>query len=229
MADADFLPHRIAEVARSLQHETGAADTMDLAVKLAVDVVPGAEDAGISLVRARHVVETPAYTSERGLEVDRIQYELGEGPCLSAIWGDEVVSSRDLAEETRWPGFGRRAAEETGIRSMLCLRMFTSDNLMGSLNFYSGRPNAFDGDDVDAGVAFAAHAAIAVLVAQNEEHKDLALDSRTLIGQATGMVMERYELDAVRAFAVLKRLSQHTNIKLHEIAAELVRTRHLPS
>ncbi len=227
MSSTDSLSHQIAQVARSLQSESGSVDTMNLAVKLAVDVIDGAEDAGISLVHRRRHVDTPAYTGERGLQVDQLQYELGEGPCLSAIWAEEWVHAADLATDTRWGEFGPRAAREMGIRSMLCLRMFTSEHRVGALNLYSTRAHAFETADVDAAVAFAAHAAIAVLVAQNDEGKDIALDSRTLIGQATGIVMERYSIDAVRAFAVLKRLSQDTNVQLHQVAAELIRTRRL--
>lgn len=226
---AENLSRRIAVAARSLQAEIGSADTMDLAARLAVEVVGAAEEAGITLVSRRRSVETSAYTSKRGLRVDQLQYELGVGPCLAAIWDEEVVSVPDLASDDRWGRFGPRAAEETGVRSMLCVRMFTHRQRMGALNLYSSRVGAFDEADQEAGVSFAAHAAIAVFAAQNDDSKEVALDSRSLIGQATGIAMERFDLDAVRAFAVLKRISQDSNVKLHEVAAELVRTRHLPA
>jgi hypothetical protein len=229
MVGFESLPRQIAELARSLQAEHGSGDTMDLAVRLAIDVITGAEDAGIALVHRGSIVETPAWTSERALRVDRIQQELGNGPCLSAIRDEEVISCPDLASETRWGAWGPRTADEVGVGSMLCFRMFTQKERLGALSLYATRPHAFTGADVESGLSFAAHTAIAITVARQEENMDLALDSRSLIGQATGIVMDRYDMDAVRAFAVLKRLSQQTNVKLHEVAVELIRTRHLPT
>ena len=222
------LPRVIAEVARSLQAETGEADTMDLAVKLALEVVDGAEDAGISMVYRSGLVETPAFTDEQVLLADQIQHELGEGPGMTAVRDEQVVSCPDLAAESRWGKWGLRAAQETGFASMLCFRMFTRDECLGVLSVYAASPRAFTGADVDCGISFAAHTAIAIAVARQDENKDIAMDSRSLIGQATGIVMDRYDLDAVRAFAVLKRISTQNNVKLHQVAVELIRTRHLP-
>lgn len=229
MARIESLSRRIAELARSLQAEEGSGETMDLAVTLAVDVVEGAEDAGISLVLRGRIVETPAATSERGFQADRLQQELGDGPCVTALRDEEIISCPDLAAETRWGAWGPRTAEEAGIGSMLCFRMFTQKERLGALSLYATEPHAFTGADVESGLSFAAHTAIAVTVARQEENMDLALDSRSLIGQATGIVMDRYDIDAVRAFAVLKRISQQSNVKMHEVAVELIRTRHLPS
>ncbi len=228
MALTNSLARQVAEVARSLQSESGTQDTMEMAVKLAVEVIDGAENAVISLVHRGRIVETPAFTSDAGLKVDQLQQELAEGPCVTAIRDEEVVSCPDLSTESRWGAWGPRAAVETGIGSMLCFRMFTQEERVGALTVYSSQPHAFTGADVDSGVSFAAHTAIAIAVARQDENKDIALDSRSLIGQATGIVMDRYDLDAVRAFAVLRRLSQSGNVKLHEIAVELIRTRHLP-
>jgi hypothetical protein len=228
MIRVEPLARRIAELARSLQAERGSGDTMDLAVTLAVEVIVGSDDAAISLVHRGRVVETPAYTSERALRADQIQQELGVGPCLTAIRDDEVVSCPNLTVETRWGAWGPQTAEETGFASMLCFRMFTQKERLGALSLYSAQPHAFSGADVESGLSFAAHTAIAIAVARQDENMDIALDSRSLIGQATGIVMDRYDLDAVRAFAVLKRISQQSNVKLHEVAVELIRTRHLP-
>ncbi|HUS22266.1 MAG TPA: GAF and ANTAR domain-containing protein [Aeromicrobium sp.] len=229
MDELGSLPRRIAEVARSLQAETGSVETMDLAVQLAVETIAGAEDASISLVHRGRIVETPAMTSDRARDADQLQYELNEGPLISAIWDEVVVSCPDLAADARWGEWGPRAAQQMGIGSVLSFRMFAAKVQLGALSVYSSRPHEFDGADVESGISFAAHTAIAVTVAQTDEHKDIALDSRSVIGQATGILMERFDLDAVRAFAALKRISQDRNVKLHELAVELVRTRRMPS
>ena len=202
---------------------------MDLGVTLAVGLIDGAEAATISLVHRSRAVETPAATSEDALRVQQIQHELKQGPSLSAIWDEEVVSCPDIEAEVRWTEWASRTVRETAIRSMLSFRMFTQKDRVGALSVYATQPHRFTGADVDTGISLAAHTAIAVVTAQHREQMDLALDSRSLIGQATGIVMERFEIDAVRAFAVLKRISQQTNVKIHEVAAELIRTRDLPS
>jgi len=229
MIRVESLSRLIAEVARSLQAEQGSGDTMDLAVTLAVEIVDGAEDAAITLVHRDRIIETPASTSEAAQQADRIQQELGVGPCLTALREEDVVSCPDLATEERWGQWGPRTAAEAGIGSMLCFRMFTQKERLGALSLYAAQPRAFTGADVESGLSFAAHTAIAIAVARQDENMDIALDSRSLIGQATGIVMDRYDIDAVRAFAVLRRISQQSNVKLHEVAVELIRTRHLPA
>lgn len=228
MGLVDPLPRLVADTARSLQAETGSIDTMDLAVQLAVEVIDGAEFASISLIQGSRTVNTPAATNDRARQADQIQYELEEGPCLSAVWDEEVVSCPDLQTEERWGQWASRTVSGTQIQSMLSFRMFTQKDRLGALNLYSSRPHAFSGADLERGTSLAAHTAIALATAQNQEHMEIALDSRTLIGQATGIIMAHYDIDAVHAFEVLKRVSQHTNVKLHAIAAEVIKTRKLP-
>lgn len=219
---------RVAEVAQALQAETGAMDTIELSVKLAVEAIHGAQDASLSLAHHGQIAETMAATSERAFAADRLQQELGSGPLLGEVWDRDVVSCADLEADERWGQWGRRLATDLGIRSLLCFRMFADEQRLGAISLYSSDLHAFDATDVEEGISFAAHTAIAIESARAEENLELALDSRSLIGQATGIVMERYEIDALRAFALLKRLSQDTNTKLHEVATEMIRTRELP-
>src|SRR5919107_572779 len=145
MVDTRGLSRHLADAARDLQGETGAQDTMDKAVQLAVTMIAACESAGISLVhRGQRRIDTPAATSPTALKVDELQYELGQGPCLSAISDEEVVYSADLAREERWDAWGPRTAEVTGIRSMLCFRLFTNEHTVGALNLYASQPEAFD-------------------------------------------------------------------------------------
>lgn len=219
---------RVAQVARALQAETGSIDTIELSVKLAVETINGAEDASLSLAHRGQIVETAAATSERALSADRLQQQLGSGPLLADVWDQEVVSCPDLQIDERWGKWGARLATDMGIESMLCFRMFADRERLGAISLYASDPHAFKAVDIEDGVSFAAHTAIAVEVARTDDNLELALDSRSVIGQATGIAMERYGIDAVRAFALLKRLSQDTNTKLHEVATEVIRTRDLP-
>ena len=224
----DDLSSRIAAAARSLEHEEGAQLTMERVLELAIEMLPGAEYAGISLVSRRGMLESPATTHEVILEIDRLQVESGQGPCVETIFTEDMVQSRNLADDVRWPDWGPRVVEETGIRSMMCFRLFTQSDTVGTLNLYATELGAFATEDRDHGIALAAHAALAMVAARRVETLNLGLDTRTVIGQATGVLMERFDLDAPSAFDVLKRVSQDSNRKLREIAQELVVTRHLP-
>lgn len=223
----DSLLERMAAAARELQVQHDAEATMRSAVALLVHNIDGCDAAGISIVHAKRKVETEAATGDMALTGDRLQYELGEGPCLDAIWQQEMVYAPDLATDPRWPKWGHRVIEETGVRSMFCLRLFTAENTLGGVNMYSNHVDGFSAEDQVEGLALAAHIAIAVVAARAAENFVVALDSRTVIAQAIGMMMERYHIDAVRAFALLTRLSSHQNVKLRHIAAEVVRTHEL--
>ena len=225
----DHLSDRMAAAAREMQGQHDPAATVKSAVELAVQNVQGCDAASVSIVHARHRVDTPAATSDLAVVGDRLQYETGEGPCLSAIWDEETVYAPDLANDSRWLNWGPRVAEATGARSSFSVRLFTVNDTLGALNLYSTGVAAFDGEDKAEAVAIAAHISIAVAAAQKIEQFEAALDSRTIIAQACGLVMERFKIDSVQAFALLTRLSSTQNIKLRDIATELVLTRLLPA
>lgn len=226
--DSAALARKIAEIARELEHETSAQDTMELTARWAVETIPRAQGAGITVAHRDHGPETQAATGDLGLRVDELQYELGEGPCLSAVWDEEVVITPDLEREERWPAWAAAAVRETEVRSMLCFRLFTRDRRLGALNLYATAADAFSSEDIETGALFAAHAAVAIAGAQQLDNAELGLDTRTTIGQAQGILMERFDLDPVRAFEVLRRISSHANRKLNAVALELVTTRRLP-
>ena len=228
MAVSSSLSRHLADAARELQHETTADETMQTAVRLAVLLVDGCEAAGISLVHGSNHIDTPAATSDAARRVDELQYEFAQGPCLDALRHQETVYCQDLENETRWGDWGRRTAEETGVRSMLCFQLFTNQNTVGALNLYSFSPDGFDGEDRDHGLAIAAHAAVAVAAARELDQIKSAVEGRTVIGQAQGIVMERYGINASQAFDLLARVSSQTNTKLREVAQGLIETRHVP-
>ncbi|GAA1479164.1 GAF and ANTAR domain-containing protein [Nocardioides aestuarii] len=216
----------LAEAARVLQSEQGERATMQRTLELAVALVPSCEEAGISVV-VRGQFDSPAVSSEVVAAVDRLQAEYGEGPCIDAILEQRLVYGSDLAADARWRLWGPAVVSEFGIRSMLCFRLFTAEDVVGALNLYSSQPNAFDTVDRDHGVALAAHAAVAVVCAQHADQMRVALDSRTVTAQATGILMERHGLPADTAFDVLRRVSSQTNRKLRDVAQELVMSGHV--
>jgi transcriptional regulator with GAF, ATPase, and Fis domain len=222
------LSERIAAAARTLSSERDVQHTLAASVGLATELIEGCDEAGVSIVHGRRAIETPAATSELVERGDKLQYDMQEGPCLDAIWDQETVYSRDLAAESRWPDWGPRVVEELGVRSMLCFRLFTTKDTLGALNLYSRRAGAFTEDDAVEGLALAAHVAVALVSATQIEGLNAAAVNRTVIGQAQGILMERYDIDSERAFSLLRRVSQDSNQRLRWIAAELVRTRKVP-
>ena len=220
----ETLSHRMAAAARELQDQADPQETLETAVRLAVSDVDGADSAAVSIGHVKGQIETPASVGEMAVRGDQLQYETGEGPCLEAIWEEHTVYSPDLAVDPRWPAWGARTAEETGARSILSFQLFTQDRSVGALNLYSKRLDGFDAADREEGLALAAHIAVALASARKLQTLGLALDTRTLIGQAVGMVMERYSLKGPEAFALLSRLSQASNVKVRVLASEIVET-----
>lgn len=220
-----MLPKTLAELmadsARQLREHEPEEFLLDEAVAAAARDVDACHAAAISIVRKRRRVETPAASSHEARVSDELQYESGEGPCLDAIWQHRTVVSPDLRTDARWPTWGPRMAEEVGFRSMAAFRLFTDSQNLGALNLYSHELDAFTRDDIDHAEAFAAHLAVAVAAARIIDGLDQAILTRGSIGIAIGIVMERYSVDQARAFAVLTRLSSHSNRKLRDIAAEV--------
>jgi len=221
------LGEQFATVARALSEED-VSSTLETSVALATEVLRGCDEASVTLVYRNRKIETPVSTSDIPARGDQLQSELEEGPCLDVVWEHETVSSPDLAKEKRWPTWGPRVVEELGVRSMLCFQLFTRDDSLGALNLYSTRADAFTEEDYLEGGALAAQVAVALVAAREIEHLNIAVAGRTVIGQAQGILMERFGIDADRAFAVLQRVSSHSNRKLYRVADELVTTRRTP-
>lgn len=219
------LARYFAELVHAVQAEGGRLGTLQTVCELAVKIIR-ADHASIT-VRRGDVFSTLATTGELPETVDRIQGETGEGPCIDGLLDHESYATGDLGGDGRWPGFARRVAAETGVRSMLSHRLFVREGTVGALNVYAGRPDAFTPGDVLVSEVFAAHAAIAVQAAEDQQRADnleIALRSSRRIGTAIGIVMASHRLDEQAAFELLRRRSQDTNRKLADIADDVVYT-----
>ncbi|MCZ2815057.1 GAF and ANTAR domain-containing protein [Modestobacter sp. VKM Ac-2984] len=219
----DDLGDVMGRIARTLQEEHGDVDrTLASITAAAVDTVPGTDMASISLVIRRRV-EPQAATSEQAQEIDALQSEFDEGPCLDALREQQTVRVDDLADDRRWPRFAAEASRR-GAGSMLSFQLFTEGDNLGALNLFAQEPHSFDAESETVGQIFASHAAIALSAARQESNLRSAMDSRDLIGQAKGILMERHRLTASQAFELLVRASSHTNRKLLDVADELTST-----
>ena len=227
VVDGLTVTGRVADAARALADEPTLQQTLDRVVELAVSMVDGCESAGISLI-SRGRIDSPAVSDPLVARGDELQYELGEGPCLDAIREAPLVESGDIEADVRWPRWAPQVADELGVRSMLCVQLYTSETAHGALNMYATTRDAFGPDDHHLAATFAAVAAAAISAARTEEQLQSAVQTRTLIGQAQGILMERFSLSSSRAFAVLSRVSQDSNVKLVDVARQIVETRRVP-
>jgi GAF domain-containing protein len=223
----DSLAWRLSELARILHAEQGLDKTLRQIVDAAVDTVPGAQHASISTVQRRREVKTLAATGELARSIDHAQYDSGQGPCLDALYGEITVRLPDLATDQRWPKFTARA-RELGVGSMLAVQLFVQQDRLGALNLHSRERHAFDVASEHIALMFAAHAAVAMSNEQERQSLRTAVSSREVIGQAQGILMERFRITADMAFRLLVMASQDTNRKLRDIADELTSTGQLP-
>jgi GAF domain-containing protein len=225
--DGQTAHRRIAEIVRAL-HDRSESDSDTVIAELAEHAaieIPGAKYAGVTVTHRKRV-DTPAATHHYAVILDEIQQRHQEGPCLASAWEKKTFHIADLEQETRWPNYRRDALAETPIRSIMAFQLFIADQAMGALNVYAEEAHAFDEETEEVGLIFATHSAVAWNSARRDEQLQRALSSRDVIGQAKGMIMERYSIDAIQAFEMLKKLSQDSNVPLARIAQELVEKSH---
>jgi|HubBroStandDraft_1064217.scaffolds.fasta_scaffold84639_1 hypothetical protein len=243
MADADRYSEvavTFAEISRTLFSDPTVRGTLQRIVDFAVPTIEGCDAAGISLLTGAGIA-TPVWSDPVALDIDSAQYETREGPCLDAITSVTTVYAEDLAEDVRWPSFAPRAVA-LGMRSLLSCRL-SAKGTLGALNLYAMLPRAYGVTDRTKALIYATHAGVALGAAEALEdateslnveirrvadlHKALA--SREVIGQAEGILIERERITPDQAFGVLRRASQHLNIKLREVAQYVVDTGEVPA
>ena len=220
-AGSDDLAVQFSHLARELQSQTDAHQTLEGIVQAAVGLIPGVDEASISVVLNRKTVTSEAPSGELARAVDELQNEAGQGPCLDTAYEHETVRAADLRTETRWPRFTEKAVK-LGAGSMLSLQLYVEGDDLGALNLYSRTAGAFDDESEHVGLLFASHAAIAYAAVQDKAGLSRSIQTRQLIGQAQGILMERHRITADAAFGLLVRASQHNNVKLRDLAERLV-------
>ncbi|MBY6537447.1 GAF and ANTAR domain-containing protein [Rhodococcus sp. BP-349] len=210
----------LAAFARDLTSHADLDDTLRRVTEAALDLVPGTDAADVVAISGRSFT-SHGPTSSLPPRLDAVQIEYGEGPCLDAATTTAVVRADDLTTETRWPTYSPIAVAE-GVRSSLSFQLFTHRDTFGALNLFAFEPHAFTDDAIMVGEALATHAAIALTAGRVEDQLHSALASRDVIGQAKGMIMERFGVDAQQAFTLLTRLSQDSNTPISRLSVQLV-------
>lgn len=223
----DALATTLSRFAREVQQEGDPARTLISIVQNAVALIPGCDEGSISVVLGRKRVTSEAASGEMPRVVDALQERVGQGPCLDAAYEHTTVRVPDMAVERRWPQFAAGALA-AGAAGMMSLQLFVEGDDLGALNLFSRKAHAFTDESEHIGLLFAAHAAVAYSSVQQRSRGSHSIAVRQLIGQAQGVLMERYKVTPDQAFAMLVAASQHTNTKLRDVADELVRSGRAP-
>jgi GAF domain-containing protein len=215
------VAQELARASESINDCDTFDETLDAIVHATRASLPEFGHVSISVRNGSGAFETSAGTDQVAWELDSVQYDLGEGPCVQAIEAEPVVVVQHLRHDQRWPRYVAAAAAK-GVRSQVAVRLFTKRKHVAGLNLYSTERDDVDACSAETARLFAAHAAIILGHAQEEDQLNRALQNRKTIGQAVGILMERYRIDADRAFQFLVRASSTSNIKLRDVAEEVV-------
>lgn len=189
----------------------------------AVRLVEAVQYAGVVLAIGHRHLEIVATTGPVPQRLDAFQQQEGAGPCLTAAESQETVRLEDVAADRRWPTFTTEAAE-AGVGSMLCLPLRVDATTFGTLSLYADTPFALKDAAEPVARVLAVLAAITLSESRSRVNLERALQSRDVIGQAKGIIMNARRVTADEAFAVLVRRSQETNRKLVDVAGDVVTT-----
>ena len=221
------LQRSLAELSTFLVSDRSVADTLTRMSALAVEAVPPAMFAGITMM-VDDQVRTQAFTDPTCPEIDQAQYESGHGPCLDAFRAGSAIVVESLADDDRWPEFAAVAMAH-GVHSTLSLPMLAGERSVGAMNLYAAGDRAFSDVDAAVGQLFAAQAAVVLVNAEaywearlKSEHLERALAGREVIDLAKGIIMNTTGCDPAQAFDLLVKQSQAENRKLREVAADIV-------
>jgi GAF domain-containing protein len=217
---------RLAALIRDVQDRspTDMARALDELTVTAVQYVPAAQYAGITIVDGRGRLDTKSAIGRYPALLDEIEQRHQQGPCLLAVRHHDTVRVDDLNTESRWPDYQRDALAQTPIRSVLSYRLAANHRTLGVLTFYAESPNAFDNESETLGFVYAIHAALAWNALRRDMEFRHALASRDIIGQAKGMLMERHQINADKAFSLLRELSQESNTPVAELSRRIAAT-----
>lgn len=218
------LAVRMAELARTVAAPRTLDEILSGVTATAKELIPGVDAAGILLIGKGGTFESLAQITELPHQLDELQMQFDEGPCVQAALDETIVRTDDFRDESRWPKYSP-ACVEIGVLSGLSFKLYTAERTAGALNLFGFTPNPWNAESETIGTVLAAHAAAAILANRQGHQLESALSTRDKIGQAKGIIMERYKVDDVQAFEMMRRLSQDSNTRLVDIAQQVIDTR----
>ncbi|MBI4899163.1 MAG: GAF and ANTAR domain-containing protein [Actinobacteria bacterium] len=213
----------LSEFARQANGPSLESTRLELGLSLVVELVDGCDQAGV-MTMTRQGPQTTTATSDLVYRSDRLQYELEEGPALDSFRLLSTVMSGAIGRDRRWPRWGPAVAGRYGVGSVLSVVLSGRGAPFGVLNLYGVRGDAFNDSEILVAESLAGLLAVVLAEGRDIDNLERAVASRTAIGQAEGILMERHKLSAEEAFDVLRRASQSRNVKLVTVAEELITT-----
>lgn len=218
---------RAADFAQLVREPATEAGRLQRGADLVVALVGGCDHAGVSVLTPAFM-ETVAVTDEVGRRGDGWQHELSEGPGLDTARSRTTVVSQDLRSDPRWRSWGPRAVTALGLRAAMSVLLDTRGESVGSLTLYADRPDVWDDERQTLAVTLADQLALASADARMLDDRHRALLARGGVGQAQGIVMERFGMTADQALEHLRRLSEGNRMTLVRLAEHVVESRQLP-
>ena len=217
----DAIARAMTELASGVSGRTPVGTALAELTRAAVQLIDGVDCADVLFINDGEF-QSVAATSPIAITMDRAQEQTGEGPCLDAAERDVIVRCNDLRSDSRWPRFTPQALA-AGVLSVMSFRLYAEGVSSGALNLLGFRAGTFTAEPEAVGAMLATHAALSIVAADRQVQFESALASRDLIGQAKGVIMERFDVDALRAFDLLRKLSQDSNTPIRVIAERLTR------
>lgn len=229
MDSANSAPSAAESLHLLLASNHEIAEFLNEMAKLAATQVISEPDAicGILLSRNKRMTVV-GHSNQTAKDLDEIQAGFDEGPCLESQLRQTVIFTDDVRNETRWPDY-MASVRASGIRSVLAVPLELGDVATAAMNFYAHEPHAFADADIARARQFASLASLAVTVAlriaastEAVEDRQKAMESRTAIDVAIGIIMAKQDCSQAEAFEILAEISSQRNVKVRELARDLV-------
>ena len=224
-------PPELLTTFRAMAEVVYASESFDVVYQslchAAVELIDGCDHASL-MMRRNGRVRTAASSDAVAARIDELERELGEGPCLDALDDDEPhehINADLTSDHSTWPGLAQRILEETPVRGMAGFRLRQDGQKVGALNVFSDTPGALDERSLDQALMITAFASVALAALdRGEEAATLrrGLESNREIGKAIGLLMAVHHIDDDQAFEMLAKVSQEMNLKVAEVAAQVI-------
>lgn len=220
--DAEEAFRRLAD----LVYRGATFETIHQAIcDIALTAVPGCDHACVMTITADGEPRQEAASDETAALVDRLEWEIGEGPCVDAVLSDRYELDPDITRSSVWPQLARLVVEQTSVRGMAGYRIMDGPRKAGALNLYSDTAGALTAESARMGAVVAAFASVALTAAARHQSVSSlreALDSNREIGKAIGILMATHRLSDEEAFGLLRKTSNELNVRLSVVAQKLL-------
>ena len=227
MRHVELNPAELSAELMARSRDAGGADDRVQAAAATLVELGVADSVSITERVDETQFRTRAATDDLAAAADASQFEMHEGPYIDDVFQHGVMAANDLRDDPRWTNWGPLVAG-LGLRGLISVQLYASGTTLGALNLFSTRPQEYSEDDIEKARAVATIVSIELARSRHDAHLWKAVDARHRVGQAQGILMHQFRFGSEEAWALLLRLSQHGNTKLHAIADLIIAAGELP-